>query len=85
MQTYNSREFNQKTSQAQKAARIAPVFVTNRGKPDLVLMSHSEYLRLVGKKKSAFEVLCEMETDAADVELDIPPRSKAQRKPVEFD
>lgn len=89
MQTYNSREFNQKTSQAQKAARIAPVFVTNRGKPDLVLMSHAEYLRLAGKTKSnalaAFTPPPDLAAELERIDFDIPPRSTAQRRPVELD
>lgn len=38
-----SREFNQQLNQAQKAAKIAPVIITNRGKPAFVLMSYEEY------------------------------------------
>ncbi|QEY24118.1 type II toxin-antitoxin system prevent-host-death family antitoxin [Neisseria animalis] len=85
MQTFSSREFNQRTSQAQKAAHTAPVFITNRGKPDLVLLSHTEYLRLTGKKQTALDVLNSIESDAADIELEIPPRSPAQRRTVEFE
>ncbi|STZ76297.1 type II toxin-antitoxin system prevent-host-death family antitoxin [Bergeriella denitrificans] len=85
MQTFSSREFNQRTSQAQKAAQTAPVFITKRGKPDLVLISHAEYLRLSGKPQSALDVLKSIEADAADIDLDIPPRSTAQRPAVEFE
>ncbi|ASK27506.1 type II toxin-antitoxin system Phd/YefM family antitoxin [Neisseria chenwenguii] len=85
MHTYSSREFNQRTSQAQKAAHSGPVFITNRGKPDLVLISHEEYLRLSGKFQSALDVLTNIEPDASEIELEIPPRSRAQRRPVEFD
>ena len=84
MKIYSSREFNQRTNQAQKAAHAAPVLITNRGRPDLVLMSHAEFLRLSGKPKSILEALAAL-PDAADIELEIPPRSTAQRRPVELD
>lgn len=84
MKIYSSREFNQRTNQAQKAAHAAPVLITNRGRPDLVLMSHAEFLRLSGKPKSMLEALAAL-PDAADIELEIPLRSTAQRRPVELD
>ncbi|STZ76862.1 type II toxin-antitoxin system prevent-host-death family antitoxin [Bergeriella denitrificans] len=88
MQTFSSREFNQRTSQAQKAAQVAPVFITKRGKPDLVLISHAEYLRLAGKKQTMLEALTpppELAAAMADVDMEIPPRSTAQRPAVEFE
>lgn len=35
--TLSSREFNQDTSRAKKAALIGPVFITDRGKPAHVI------------------------------------------------
>jgi prevent-host-death family protein len=40
--TLSSREFNQDTSRAKKAAREGPVFITDRGKPAHVLLSIEE-------------------------------------------
>ena len=46
--TISSREFNQDTSGAKKAAARGPVFITDRGKPAHVLLTIEEYQRLVG-------------------------------------
>lgn len=49
MQTIlTSREFNQDTSGAKRAASHGPVFITDRGKPAHVLLSIEEYQRLTG-------------------------------------
>lgn len=88
MQIYSSREFNQRTSQAQKAAHTAPVLITHRGKPDLVLISHAEYLRLSGKTPTMLQALTpppELAAAMSDIEMEIPRRSTAQRRPVEFE
>ena len=90
MQTYTSHEFNQHASEAQKAAQAAPVLITSQGKPDLVLISHAEYARLTGQKNtvSMLEALtpsAELAAKLADIELDISPRSPAQRPPVVFE
>lgn len=80
-----SREFNQQLNQAQKAAKIAPVIITNRGKPAFVLMSYADYEKLDEKpKKSIAELLADADPACADIEFEIPPRSTAQRRPVEF-
>lgn len=90
MQTFTSHEFNQHASEAQKAAHAAPVLITSQGKPDLVLISHAEYARLTGQKNtvSMLEALtpsAELAAKLADIELDISPRSPAQRPPVVFE
>lgn len=48
--TLSSREFNQDTGRAKKAAKEGPVFITDRGKPAHVLLSIQEYRKLKGKK-----------------------------------
>jgi prevent-host-death family protein len=47
--TLSSRDFNQDTSGAKKAARKGPVFITDRGRPAHVLMTIEEYQRITGK------------------------------------
>lgn len=69
--TLSSREFNQDTSKAKKAAKKGPVFITNRGRPAHVLLSIEGYRKLSGKRKSLAEALSM--PDAALVEFD-PPR-----------
>jgi prevent-host-death family protein len=52
MKVLTSREFNQDVSQAKRAARLEPVFVTDRGKPTHVLMSIETYRRLTGQTET---------------------------------
>jgi prevent-host-death family protein len=44
--TLTSRQFNQDTSRAKRAAADGPVFITDRGAPAHVLMTIEEYRRL---------------------------------------
>jgi PHD/YefM family antitoxin component YafN of YafNO toxin-antitoxin module len=44
----SSREFNQDTSRAKKAAADGPVFITDRGKPAHVLLTFVAYEKLLG-------------------------------------
>ena len=69
--TLSSREFNQDTSRAKKAATTGPVFITDRGIPAHVLLSIEEYQRLSGQRRSILDALAM--PGLADIELD-PPR-----------
>jgi prevent-host-death family protein len=69
--TLSSREFNQNTSRAKKAARKGPVFITDRGRPAHVLLSIKQYEKLTGKQKSIVEMLAMPEVAEIDFE---PPR-----------
>lgn len=66
----SSREFNQDTSKAKRAAGKGPVIITDRGKPAHVLLSIEEYQRLTGKCKNIVEQLTM--PDSADVEFEPP-------------
>ena len=68
--TLTSREFNQDTSGAKKAAERGPVFITDRGKPAHVLLTIEAYQRLTGEHVSLLEALAE---PGADFDFD-PPR-----------
>ncbi len=70
--TLSSREFNQDTSRAKKAAREGPVFITDRGKPAHVLLNIKEYRRLTGGHRNIADALSM--PGIADIELDLPPR-----------
>ncbi|WP_025128822.1 type II toxin-antitoxin system Phd/YefM family antitoxin [Pseudomonas sp. PH1b] len=65
--TLSSREFNQDTSGAKKAAKSGPVIITDRGKPAHVLLSIEEYQKLSGLTLSIVEMLAM--PGAADIEL----------------
>jgi prevent-host-death family protein len=69
--TISSREFNQDTSRAKKAARKGPVFITDRGRPAHVLLSNSEYRKITDKQESILDLLAMPEADEIEFE---PPR-----------
>lgn len=74
MTIMTSREFNQRSSHAQKQALIEPVIITNRGTPAFVLMTYAEYEKSLQTKpqRSALEAL--LPIDDEDVELELQPR-----------
>jgi prevent-host-death family protein len=67
MKVVTSREFNQDVSQAKRAARIEPVFVTDRGRPTHVLMSVETYRRLTGQTETIVDLLAMSGLAAADL------------------
>jgi prevent-host-death family protein len=81
--TLTSREFNQDTARAKRATADGPVFITDRGKPQHVLLSIDDYRRLTGGSKNMLELLA-MPPEYADIELDIT-RSKDLGRAAEFD
>lgn len=68
IRTLSSREFNQHTSDAKKAADDGPVFITDRGKPAHVLLSIREYRRISGGHKKIADLLAMQGCE--DVELE---------------
>jgi prevent-host-death family protein len=75
-----SREFNQDTSGAKKAATRGPVFITDRGRPAHVLLTIEDYLRLTGGHMSLAEALAR---PGADFAFD-PPRIGGIAKPADL-
>jgi prevent-host-death family protein len=67
----SSREFNQNTSRAKRAAKKGPVFITDRGRPSHVLLTAEEYERITSGQKSIADLLAMSE--AAEVDFE-PPR-----------
>ena len=45
---FSSREFNQDTAGAKKAAEKGPVYITDRGRPAHVLLTFEAYEQLIG-------------------------------------
>jgi prevent-host-death family protein len=68
--TVSSREFNQDTSKAKKAAQAGPVFITDRGRPAHVLMTIEQYQVLVGPAANIVDLLAM--PDAADTDFEAP-------------
>lgn len=69
--TLSSRQFNQDTGRAKRAARKGPVFITDRGCPRHVLLSIEEYEKITKEPKSIGEMLYMPE--AAEIDFE-PPR-----------
>jgi prevent-host-death family protein len=67
----SSRDFNQDTSRAKRAAKRGPVFITDRGRPSHVLLTVEEYERITGGQKSVLDLLAM--PAAAEIEFE-PPR-----------
>jgi prevent-host-death family protein len=79
--TLSSREFNQDTSRAKKAAAKGPVFITDRGKPAHVLLSIQDYQRLSGQGRSIVDSLSMPGLSGIDFE---PPKLEISLRPAEF-
>ena len=79
----SSREFNQNTSRAKKAAAAGAVFITDRGEPAHVLLSIEEYRRLTGKQRSIVDML-RMPDGTEYVAFD-PPKLEGSLRAADFD
>ncbi|HEV2397248.1 MAG TPA: type II toxin-antitoxin system Phd/YefM family antitoxin [Candidatus Sulfotelmatobacter sp.] len=64
----SSRQFNQDTSRAKRAAKKGPVFITDRGRPSHVLMTAEEYERITKGHKNIAESLAMPEAAEIDFE-----------------
>jgi prevent-host-death family protein len=78
-----SREFNQNTGGAKKAAQDGPVFITDRGKPAHVLMSFDDYKKLADDGKTILDLLSAT-PGVGDIEFEIP-KDRSFPKPATFD
>lgn len=78
----SSREFNQDSSRAKKAAERGPVYITDRGRPAHVLLTYEAYERLLGSQ----HVLDRLAEPAGveDVEFAVPV-SDETATPASFD
>ena len=79
--TLSSREFNQDTSRAKKAAENGPVFITDRGRPAYVLLNIEEYRRLTRSNRKIADALAMPGVE--DIEFD-PPRVGINVRPADF-
>jgi prevent-host-death family protein len=75
-----SREFNQDTGRAKKAAEKGPVFITDRGRPAHVLLTFDAYERLLGV--DMLDLLGTPE-GVEDVEV-VVPASREPAQPATF-
>lgn len=77
--TFTSRQFNQDTAGAKKAAATGPVVITDRGSPSHVLLSYERYLALSGGAADIVGLIGM--ANAAEVEFD-PPRALMRAQPA---
>ena len=75
MLTISSRNFNQDTGAAKKAAADGPVTITDRGKPAFVLMTHAAYQKLIDEGPTLGDAL--YMPGVADIDLDAELPSRA--------
>jgi PHD/YefM family antitoxin component YafN of YafNO toxin-antitoxin module len=78
----SSREFNQDTSGAKKAAEHGPVYITDRGRPAHVLLTFDAYEELIGPHR-VLDLLAEPAA-VADIEF-VAPKSSDAAQPAAFD
>lgn len=69
--TISSREFNQDTGRAKRAAKRGPVFITDRGRPAHVLLTIEDYEKITEEHESILDKLAMPEASAIEFE---PPR-----------
>ncbi|MFM2371511.1 MAG: hypothetical protein RIS85_1233 [Pseudomonadota bacterium] len=80
--TFTSREFNRDPGGVKRAALSGPVFITDRNKPSLVVLTIKDYERLAGRGNSLLDVL--MPLDDQDFDFD-PPKARPIARPADFD
>jgi prevent-host-death family protein len=85
--TMTSREFNQDTGKAKKAATQGPVIITDRGRPAHVLLTVDDYESLKGKKEiSLADALADANAEVVDYDLmDFIPERKIEPMHFSFD
>ena len=80
--TWSSREFNQDTSGAKKAAKEGPVFITDRGRPAHVLLSIEDYQKLTGGLISIVDMLAMPGVE--DIEFEPPRLRDKSHRPADM-
>ena len=81
MTTIPSRQFNQDSSGAKKAADKGPVIITDRGRPAHVLMTFQQYLKLTGESASILDLLAMPGIGKIDFK---PPRVNVSARPAKL-
>jgi len=79
--TLSSREFNQKASEAKRAASNGPVIITDRGRPSHVLLSFEDYQRLTRQRRNIADALAM--PGVSEIEFE-PPRVTIGTRPADF-
>ncbi|MCK5934076.1 prevent-host-death family protein [Fulvimarina manganoxydans] len=80
--TMTSRQFNQDTAGAKKAAQQGPVFITDRGRAAHVLLTIEDYHRLRGEETSLLAALAH--PASADIDFEPEPIATPLHRVPEF-
>ena len=80
MKVVSSRDFNQDVSHAKRAARIEPIFITDRGRPTHVLMSIENFRHLTGQTETIVDLLAMPEPREIDLDGGRPATWDRQAK-----
>jgi len=68
--TLTSRQFNQDASKAKNAAKLGPVFITDRGRPAHVLLTFEAYKKITGVRTKIADLLAMPGIE--NIEFEIP-------------
>jgi len=68
--TLSSRQFNQDASKAKNAAKLGPVFITDRGRPAHVLLTFEAYKKITGVRTKIADLLAMPGIE--NIEFEIP-------------
>lgn len=79
----SSREFNQDTGGAKRAAQAGPVYITDRGQPSYVLLTFEDYQRLAANRPTIVDLLSHP-SGIEDIEFHAPISADAV-KPAALD
>ncbi len=79
--TISSRDFNQDTGGAKRAAEAGPVYITDRGRPSHVLLTFADYQRLAANQPGIIELLGEP-AGIEDIEFEAPVSRETPRPAV---
>lgn len=79
--TLSSRQFNQDSSRAKKAAQAGPVIITDRGKPAHVLLTFEDYKKITGRSSKIADLLAMPGADRIDLES---PAMRDLARPADF-
>lgn len=77
--TFSSRTFARDASAIKRAAAAGPVFITDRGRPTLAVLSIEDYYRLTGgpRRETLLDAMMSLSCEVdSDVELELPARSE---------
>jgi prevent-host-death family protein len=69
--TFSSRDFNQRSGDAKKAASKGPVMITDRGRATHVLLSIEDYRKLASTGRGIAELLAESAVSANDFDAEL--------------